>query len=137
MQSKRQSALPMIFGAFLVVLAGVITAWIISSKVINKGGVGGNAAPGVKVTSTEAGTLDPNVKYDTATGVLEEGGINGEGTYHLGRNGGSSSKDVALTSSLLDLRSFLGKTVNIWGETISSARPGGWLMDVAKIQVVK
>lgn len=137
MQSKRSSALPMVIGAFLVVLAGVLTAWIISSKVFNKNSSGGAAAPGVKVTSTEAGTLDPNVKYDTATGVLEEGGIAGEGTYHLGRNGGSTAKDVALTSSLLDLTPFLGKTVNIWGETISSTRPGGWLMDVAKIQLAK
>jgi len=137
MQSKGKSTLPLIFGAFLVVLAGVITAWLISSKILNKNGSAGNAAPGVKVTSTEAGSLDPNVKYDNATGVLEDGGIGGEGTYHLARNGGGSSKDVALTSSLVDLNPFLGKTVNIWGETISSSRPGGWLMDVAKIQVVK
>ncbi len=114
-----------------MVLAGVITAWILSAKVINGTD---KAAPGVTATSKEAGKLDPNVKYDTASGVLEKGGINGEGTYHLSRNGGSTAKDVALTSSTVDLATFVGKKVDIWGETISSTRPGGWLMDVAKIQ---
>ncbi len=136
MQPTRKSALPLVIGAFLVVLAGVVAAWLISSKLLN-GGTNEKAAPGVKVTSTEAGSLDPNVRYDTATGVLEEGGIGGEGTFHLARNGGSTAKDVALTSSTVDLGSFLGKTVNIWGETISSTRPGGWLMDVAKIQIAE
>jgi len=134
MQPKRKSVLPLIVGAFLVVLAGVITAWVLSSKVM-KGGSDGKAAPGVKVTSTEAGTLDPKVKYDTATGVLQEGGINGEGTYHLTREGGVS-KNVYLTSSVIDLSLFLDKNVQIWGETLASKK-AGWLMDVAKIQVVK
>jgi hypothetical protein len=136
MQPERKSVLPLVIGAFLVVLVGVVTAWIISTKM---GGTGssGKSAPGVKVTSTEAGKLDPDVKYDAATGVLTEGGINGEGTYHLARNGGGSSKDVALTSSTIDLGGFLNKKVDIWGETISSTRPGGWLMDVARIKVIE
>jgi len=133
MQPKRKSVLPLIVGAFLVVLAGVITAWFLSSKIGS--GSEGKAAPGVKVTSTEAGTLDPKVKYDTATGVLQEGGINGEGTYHLTREGGVS-KNVYLTSSVIDLSLFLDKNVQIWGETLASKK-AGWLMDVAKIQVVK
>lgn len=118
-----------------MVLAGVVTAWVLSANVFGEGGLK-KAAPGVKVTSKEAGRLDPDVKYDVATGILKEGGINGEGTYHLARNGGGSSKDVALTSSLVDLSLFMDKKVDIWGETISSTRPGGWLMDVAKIQEV-
>lgn len=126
-----------ILGSFLIVLAGIGTAWLISSKANIGTKSGSEAAPGVKVTSTEAGKLDPNIKYDTATGILEEGGIAGEGTFHLARNGGGSSKDVALTSSTINLDSFLGKTVEIWGETISSTRPGGWLMDVAKIKVAE
>lgn len=135
MQQARKSVFPFIAGAFLVVLAGVVTAWVLSMNVFGEGGLQ-KAAPGVKVTSKEAGRLDPDVKYDVATGVLKEGGINGEGTYHLARNGGGSSKDVALTSSLVDLSLFVDKKVDIWGETISSTRPGGWLMDVAKIQEV-
>jgi hypothetical protein len=41
-----------------------------------------------------------------------------------------------LTSSVIDLSLFLDKNVQIWGETLASKK-AGWLMDVAKIQVVK
>lgn len=116
-------------------LAGVVTAWLLSSKVMNKSGSSGRAAPGVKVTSTEAGKLDPSIKYDTAEGTLKEGGINGEGTYHLEREGGAS-KNVYLTSSMVDLSLFTGKKVEIWGETLASKK-AGWLMDVAKIKVTE
>lgn len=134
MQEGRKSVSSFVIGAFLVVLAGVVTAWVLSSKVINKRD-SGKAAPGVKVTSTEAGKLDPSIKYDNAQGVLKEGGINGEGTYHLEREGGAS-KNVYLTSSMVDLSRFTGKKVEIWGETIASKK-AGWLMDVAKIKVTE
>ncbi|EKE12240.1 MAG: hypothetical protein ACD_13C00249G0004 [uncultured bacterium] len=135
MESQRKNVLPFVIGAFLVVLAGVVTAWVLSSKVMNKNETSGKGAPGVKVTSTEAGKLDPNIKYDTAEGMLKEGGANGEGTYHLEREGGVS-KNVYLTSSMVDLNLFTGKKVQIWGETLASKK-AGWLMDVAKIQVTE
>jgi hypothetical protein len=112
---------PFILGSFLVVLGGVGVAWMLSSKVINKSGTS-VAAPGAKATSTEAGVLDPKVKYDNATGDLKEGGIGSEGTYHIERDGGPSH--------------FVGKKVEVWGETLASKK-AGWLMDVAKIQVVQ
>lgn len=120
-------------GALLVVLVGVGTAWTISGK-MNGGGSSG-AAPGAKVTSTSAGALDPSVKYDTATGVLQNGGLNGEGTYHMVRDGGASHY-VYLTSSVVDLSNFVDKKVQIWGETLASKKVG-WLMDVAKVQVTQ
>jgi hypothetical protein len=121
-----------IVGAFLVVVLGVGGAWLISSKVINKGPV---AAPGAKVTSTEAGILDPKIKYDNATGVIKNGGTGNEGTHHLDREGGVS-QTVYLTSSVIDLSSFDGKKVQVWGQTLASKK-AGWLMDVAKVQVVQ
>lgn len=126
---------PLIAGAFLVVALGVVSAWVLSSKVINKGVVSGSTAvaPGATSSSTVAGVLDPKVKYDDATGVLKEGGIGDEGTHHLERDGGPS-KYVYLTSSVIDLESFVGKKVEIWGTTLAS-RKAGWLMDVAKVQV--
>ncbi len=124
----------LILGAFLVVVLGVGGAWVISTKVIGIGGTPA-AAPGAKVTSKEAGMLDPKVKYDTATGDLKEGGIASEGTYHLERDGGPS-QSVYLTSSVIDLGSFVGKKVQVWGETMASKK-AGWLMDVAKVQVVQ
>ena len=69
-----------VLGGFVVVALGVGSAWMISSNLINKGPV---AAPGVKVTSTEAGVLDPKTKYDNATGVIKDGGTGNEGTHHL------------------------------------------------------
>lgn len=122
-----------IAGAFLVVLAGVGSAWLLSSKVINKSSTG--AAPGAKVTSTEAGVLDPKVKYNDATGVLRVGGIENEGTHHLERDGGPS-QTVYLTSSVIDLQSFVGKKVQVWGQTLAS-KNAGWLMDVAKVRVTQ
>jgi CDP-diglyceride synthetase len=119
-----------IVGALAVVLAGVLTAWLISGRV---GGGSSAVAPGAKATSTEAGVLDPKVKYDTAAGILQKGGIENEGTYHLVREGGPS-KNVYLTSSVLDLSIFIDKKVEIWGQTLASKK-AGWLMDVAKIKV--
>lgn len=124
--------LPIFVGVFIVVALGITSAWLISSKLINKSTPG--AAPGVKVTSTEAGALDSNTKYDNATGELKDGGINGQGTHHLEREGGPS-QFVYLTSSVIDLSSFVGKKVQVWGLTLASKK-GSWLMDVAKIQVV-
>lgn len=121
-----------IVGAFLVVVLGVGGGWLISSKVINKGPV---AAPGAKVTSTEAGVLDANTKYDNATGVMKDGGTGNEGTHHLEREGGVD-QTVYLTSSVIDLSSFDGKKVQVWGQTLASKK-AGWLMDVAKVQVVQ
>jgi hypothetical protein len=126
--------LMLIVGACLVVVLGVGSAWLISSKVVNKTTSTG-AAPGVKVTSTEAGVLDPNVKYDNATGNLVDGGIGNEGTQHLERDGGPS-KNVYLTSSMVDLGMFIGKKVEVWGQTLASKK-AGWLIDVAKIKVVQ
>ena len=124
---------PYIVGAFLVVILGVAGAWLISSKIMNKNNTG--VAPGAKVTSTEAGALDPNTKYDNATGDLKDGGIAGQGTHHLERDGGPSHF-VYLTSSVIDLTGFVGKKVQVWGQTLASKK-APWLMDVAKIQVVQ
>jgi hypothetical protein len=123
---------PYIAAALLVILAGIGGAWGIS-RLFVKGISGG--APGIKVSSTEAGALDPKVKYDTAEGILQEGGIGNEGTFHLVREGGPS-KYVYLTSSVVDLRNFLDKKVDVWGETLASKK-AGWLMDVAKVKVAE
>jgi hypothetical protein len=121
---------PYIVGAFLVVLVGVGTAWMISGRMSKGTSV---AAPGAKATSTGAGALDPKIKYDTAEGTLQTGGLNGEGTFHLVREGGAS-KYIYLTSSVVDLNNFVDKKVQIWGQTLASKKVG-WLMDVAKVQV--
>jgi hypothetical protein len=121
-----------ILGAFLVVLLGIGMAWMIFGKMTGTSSSSG-VAPGAKVSSTEVGILDPKVKYDTAIGVVAEGGIGNEGAFHLVRDGGPS-KYVYLTSGVVDLRSFIGKKVEIWGQTLASKK-AGWLMDVAKVKI--
>lgn len=126
--------LPYTVGAFLVVIVGVGSAWLISSKLMPKASSTA-AAPGVTVTANGAGVLDPNLKYETATGTLVDGGIGGEGTHHLDRDG-IPSHYVYMTSSVVDLSTFIGKKVQVWGQTEASKK-AGWLMDVFKIQVVQ
>jgi hypothetical protein len=71
---------------------------------------------------------------DKATGKLESGGINGEGTHTLVREG--KNQNAALTSSIVDLDLFVGKKVEIQGET-NSSRKAGWFLDVGNIKVLE
>lgn len=121
--------------ALLIVSAGVGTGWLLSGG--NQGtrtsnGSNQEAAPGARQNGQQAGVEDESTFSDTAEGLLESGGIDGEGTHHLVREGGES-KYVYLTSTVIDLESFVGKNVQVWGETIA-AQKAGWLMDVGKIK---
>lgn len=122
--------------ALLVVLAGVGIGWLLSGgarqRVLGNGDQ--KAAPGARQNGKEAGVADESTFRDTTEGLLEEGGVDGEGTHHLVREGGES-KYVYLTSTVIDLESFVGKNVQVWGETIA-AQKAGWLMDVGKIKVL-
>lgn len=120
--------------ALLIVIVGIGAGWKLSGK---SGGLLGSSqvAPGAKSGPSEAGISDSTAFPDTATGTLTEGGISGEGTHHLVRPGGDS-QNVYLTSTVIDLASFTGKKVQVWGQTIKG-RKAGWLMDVGKIKVVE
>jgi len=72
---------------------------------------------------------------DTAEGTLKEGGIEGEGQFHLVRPGGES-QFVYLTSSSVDLSLLLDREIKVWGETFASEK-AGWLMDVGKVEVLE
>lgn len=80
------------------------------------------------------GSSDEKTFKDSAEGTLKEGGIEGEGAFHLERPGGVS-QNVYLTSSLVDLSAFVGKKVKVWGET-NAAQKAGWLMDVGRLQLL-
>jgi len=77
---------------------------------------------------------DKNFK-DNAMGVLKEGGIDGEGTHHLEREGGPS-QNVYLTSSTVDLSQLTGRKIQVWGETFATQK-AGWFMDVVKVKVLE
>jgi len=81
------------------------------------------------------GIADKKTFKDQAEGVLKEGGIDGEGNFHLQRTGGES-QNVYLTSTAVDLSKFLGKKVRVWGETFQGEK-ADWLMDVGLVEVLQ
>jgi hypothetical protein len=83
---------------------------------------------------TTVGSNDTKTFKDIAEGTLKEGGIEGEGAFHLERPGGDS-QNVYLTSSSVDLSKFIGKKLKVWGQT-QKAQHAGWLMDVGRIEVL-
>lgn len=91
------------------------------------------------VSSTKAektvGIADKKTFKDQAEGILKEGGIDGEGNFHLERPGGPS-QNVYLTSTTVDLSQFIGKKVRVWGETFAGEK-AGWLMDVGFVEILK
>lgn len=119
----------------LVVLAGIVTGGLLSGKLLAKGGTASGPTAIVKSSNTEAGVKDESNFKDTAEGTLRDGGIKGEGTYHLERPGGETHT-VYLTSTVVDLSPFVGKKVQIWGQTYAG-KHAPWLMDVGKVKVLE
>ncbi len=72
---------------------------------------------------------------DSAVGVIESGSINSEGTHILVREGGLSQR-ASLTSSAVDLDLFVGRKVEVKGETNASNKTS-WLMDVGSVKVLE
>jgi hypothetical protein len=129
--------LKVVFISIAVVLAGVVTGWFLSGEGLASVSrrAGDTGLSGVEQTATEAGFEDESLFPDSVEGVLREGGIEGEGTHHIERPGGVS-KTAYLTSTVIDLQSYVGKEVMIWGETLSAVS-APWLMDVGKLRVIK
>ena len=88
-----------------------------------------------KNTAQSAGIVDKKTFKDSVEGILREGGIDGEGNFHIERPGGVS-QNAYLTSSTVDLSNYVGKRVKVWGQTFSG-QTAGWLMDVGLVEVEK
>lgn len=130
-----RSTLLMVIGALIIVLAGVGTGWLLSGKTSSGKSSQPTTSSNAMNSPEEAGIADEKTFKDTAEGTLVAGGIKGEGTHHLDRGTGESQY-VYLTSTVIDLDTFAGKKVQVWGET-TSAKYAGWLMDVGRIKVIK
>jgi hypothetical protein len=117
----------------LVVFTGVATGWVLSGVSAQNGG----PAPTANVSENpeSVGEVDESVFADTAQGELREGGIEGEGTHYLD-TGFGPEKYVYLLSTVLNLDSFVGKKVEVSGQTLA-AEHAGWLMDVGRIKVIQ
>lgn len=149
MTKKNKQSKPnplMITGISLVIiLAGTVTGFGLSK--VTAGNNGGNKKP-AEISGIETGTgqiTDDQISKgdifgneekpgDEAEGVLEKGGINGEGSHKLLRPGGPS-QTVYLTSSVVNLDQLVGHEVKVWGDTFA-AQSAGWLMDVVTVEVV-
>lgn len=125
---------------FLVVFAvlGIGTGYVLST-VFPGGGAGLTGGSEGKIEGgiskgEKYGDGDPEIFTDEAEGTLREGGIDGEGQFHLERPGGDT-QTVYLTSSVVDLSQFKGKKVKVWGKTFEGEK-AGWLMDVGIVEVL-
>ncbi len=85
-------------------------------------------------TGVTYGNLSQNFS-DSAVGTIKAGGVNNEGTHTLLRDGGVT-QNAALTSSVVDLDLFVGKKVQVSGETNDSNKVG-WFMDVGSIKILE
>lgn len=117
--------------AFLAVAGflGGVGGWFFSTKsTVNVD------TPSQSVETTNSSGINDTKRFpDAATGILKEGGIDGEGSFHLERPGGKS-QNVYLTSSIVDLSKFLNKKIKVQGETFE-AQTAGWLMDVGYVEL--
>jgi hypothetical protein len=119
--------------SIVVVLAGIGTGYYFSRA--GKGDTQKTISSDMTNSENEAGVADETTFPDSAEGILEEGGINGEGTHHLVRGAGPSQY-AYLTSTVINLDKFVGKKVQVWGQTITGKK-AGWLMDIGKIKVLE
>lgn len=117
--------------AAIIILGGVLVGYLLSQKGL---GSGGKQSATVS-TEKEVGSLDTKTFKDTATGIIEAGGLNGDGTHKLIREGGPS-QTAYLNSSVVDLDQFIGKKVQVWGET-NKGQKASWLMDVGRIKIIE
>ncbi len=138
-KSSYRHTIVLVAVSFVVVVAGVATGWFLSGVTRADGGStksSQNLQTGTSGEVKEAGIDDESLfEKETPEGILVEGGINGEGTHYLDRGLGPE-KNVYLTSTALDLQSFVGKRVRVWGNTVA-AQYAPWLMDVGRIKVIE
>ncbi len=134
---EEPSTIKVLFVLLLMAALGVGTGYAaasFTSKPGNSGGLPQALNPNAPQKGQSFGVEDTTEYKDTAEGIVREGGIEGEGQYHLEREGGES-QNVYMTSSTVDLSKFIGKKIKVWGAT-QAAQAAGWLMDVGKVEVL-
>ena len=132
-QPLKPSSRVIFFVYGILVLLGVGTGYLLSGSKAVEPPI--EEAGGYIKTDTVAGISDEQTFKDSAEGVMEKGGINGEGTHRLIREGGES-QTAYLVSSVVNLDDYVGKKVKVWGETFA-AQKASWLMDVGKIELLQ
>lgn len=126
-----------LLGLLLVVaVLGIGTGYLLAQNAGEGGlsGVGSKLKAGVAGKGATFGEKYSDEYDGPAEGLLKEGGIDGEGQYHIER-GESETQWVYLTSQTIDLSQFVNKNVKVWGET-HKALKAPWLMDVTGAEVL-
>lgn len=122
----------------LAVLIGLVSGFYFAKSRLllasntNADGVVEVGASGLKAGAVYGADQEDTFR-DKAEGILQPGGIGGEGSHHLER-GDNESQWVYITSTVVDLDQFAGAKVTVWGETIQGKK-AGWLMDVGRLKV--
>lgn len=137
---SKQTPLLTVILFVLAVGAGIFTGAYLKTNKTSAGGSSPDVSnlqavipsQGVKVGDIY-GSADERGFKDKATGVVDKGGFNGEGTHKLVRVGGVS-QTIYLTSTVIDLDQLVGHEVTIWGETFKGQKVG-WLMDVGRAKI--
>lgn len=138
MDNPTPSPKPFIIILVLVMLVTGAGAGFALSRVSSRSKAqvdGASTTHAVINTSTEVGSTDTKTFGDSAKGQLQKGGLGTEGTHKLIRDGGPS-QTVYLVSSLVDLDNYVGKTVEVFGQTLK-AQKAPWLMDVGRIKLAE
>ena len=130
---KKNSSMGLFLGAVVIIFLGGLTGYLLAPKA--NGGSNGNLNISTSEGKKSIGSNDTKTFRDSAEGVLQTGGVDGEGTHKLVRPGGDS-QTVYLTSTIMDLNEFVGKKVKVWGETFAGQK-AGWLMDVGRVEILK
>jgi len=128
--SVKKEAIVMIVVYVALLLLGVGTGYLL----VQKGVSNPTAAKGTPINSNKVvGVQDASTFKDCATGTMEKGGLDGEGTHKLVRDGGPS-QTAYLISSIVDLDQYDGLAVKVCGQTLA-AKKVSWLMDVGRLEV--
>lgn len=131
---ERGSITMLIVALIIAVVFGTAVGYFLSSPKSSTGADNPGSITSAKVEKS-VGIADPKTFPDKAEGMLKDGGIEGEGSFHLERPGGES-QNVYLTSTTVDLSPYTGKKVRVWGKTFQGQK-AGWLMDVGYVEILK
>ncbi len=120
---------------FFTILGVALVLGIVVGFVLTKLSKKEGDTTGTQQAKESVGIVDKKTFKDKAEGTLKEGGVEGEGNFHLERKGGES-QNVYLTSSTVDLSAYINKKVRVWGETFKGSK-AGWLMDVGLVEILQ
>ncbi len=121
---------------FIIILMGGFTGFLLSQNKTSLGLKINSGSKSETIVNPEVKLVQtPDRNRDCATGVLKKitkVDKTTEGSYLLDR--GTPSQTVNLLSSSMELESYVGKKVEVCGETLPSQNVG-WLLDVGRVTV--